>query len=176
MNKIFLKGLILVSTLVTTGLVSCAPHEHVGGTATCTDLAICEECGEGYGELLPHEHTTVKFDETNHWDECVCGDKINVTAHNWVAGEITKTPTCTEDGTQAYSCTYGATKTEVVPSEGHDHSITEYDEENDCFWIPECWYEVNSVEDNGNWIIDSDYDVTHWMPLPEAPKMKGGAE
>jgi hypothetical protein len=50
---------------------------------------------------------------------------------------------------------------------------TEYDEENDCFWIPECWYEVNSVEDNGNWIIDSDYDVTHWMPLPEAPK-KGG--
>lgn len=47
---------------------------------------------------------------------------------------------------------------------------TEYDEENDCFWIPECWYEVNSVEDNGNWIIDSDYDVTHWMPLPEPPK------
>ena len=47
---------------------------------------------------------------------------------------------------------------------------TEYDEENDCFWIPECWYEVNSVEDNGNWIIDSDYDVTHWMPLPQPPK------
>ena len=47
---------------------------------------------------------------------------------------------------------------------------TEYDEENDCFWIPECWYEVNSVEDNGNWIIDSDYEVTHWMPLPEPPK------
>ena len=47
---------------------------------------------------------------------------------------------------------------------------TEYDEENDCFWIPECWYEVNSVEDNGNWIIDSDYDVTHWMPLPQLPK------
>lgn len=47
---------------------------------------------------------------------------------------------------------------------------TEYDEENDCFWIPECWYEVNSVEDNGNWIIDSDYEVTHWMPLPEPPR------
>ena len=47
---------------------------------------------------------------------------------------------------------------------------TEYDEENDCFWVPECWYEVNSVEDNGNWIIDSDYVVTHWMPLPEPPK------
>lgn len=30
------------------------------------------------------------------------------------------------------------------------------------------------------WIIDSDsvdgYEVTHWMPLPEPPKMEGGAE
>ena len=47
---------------------------------------------------------------------------------------------------------------------------TEYDEENDCFWIPECWWEVNAVEDNGNWIIDSEYEVTHWMPLPEPQK------
>jgi hypothetical protein len=47
---------------------------------------------------------------------------------------------------------------------------TEYDEQNDCFWIPECWYEVNAIDDNGNWIIDSEYDVTHWMPLPEPPK------
>ena len=47
---------------------------------------------------------------------------------------------------------------------------TEYDEKNDCYWIAECWYEVNVVDDNPNWIIDSDYDVTHWMPLPEPPK------
>ena len=49
---------------------------------------------------------------------------------------------------------------------------TEYDEEKDCFWIPECWYETNAVEENGNWIIDSDYIVTHWMPLPETPQKK----
>lgn len=47
---------------------------------------------------------------------------------------------------------------------------TEYDEGKDCFWIPECWYETNSVEENGNWIIDCDYIVTHWMTLPEPPK------
>jgi hypothetical protein len=47
---------------------------------------------------------------------------------------------------------------------------TEYDEKNDCYWIAECWYEVNVVDDNPNWIIDSDYDVTHWMPLPMPPK------
>lgn len=49
---------------------------------------------------------------------------------------------------------------------------TEYDEQNDCFWIPECWYETNAVEDNTNWIIDYDYEVTHWMYLPEPPKEK----
>ena len=47
---------------------------------------------------------------------------------------------------------------------------TIYDEENDCFWIPECWYECNIMEDNENYIIDDEYNVTHWMPLPEPPK------
>lgn len=45
----------------------------------------------------------------------------------------------------------------------------EYDEENDCYWISECWYEENFVEDNANWIIDPEADgvITHWMKLPE---------
>ena len=47
---------------------------------------------------------------------------------------------------------------------------SEYDEENDCFWIPECWYECNAVDGNVNWIMDEDYTITHWMPLPEPPK------
>ena len=48
---------------------------------------------------------------------------------------------------------------------------TEYDEEEDCFWIPECWWEVNAVDGNENWILDSEYEVTHWMPIPEPPKV-----
>ncbi len=47
---------------------------------------------------------------------------------------------------------------------------TEYDEENDCFWIPECWYEVNEVDDNLNWILDDEYEITYWMKLPEPPE------
>lgn len=47
---------------------------------------------------------------------------------------------------------------------------SEYDEENDCFWIPECWYECNAVDGNTNWVMDEDYTITHWMPLPEPPK------
>lgn len=48
---------------------------------------------------------------------------------------------------------------------------TEYDEENDCFWIPEGWWESNYHEDNLNWEInETDGAITHWMPLPEPPK------
>lgn len=32
-----------------------APCEHSGGTATCTAQAICEQCGEPYGNLAPHD-------------------------------------------------------------------------------------------------------------------------
>ena len=30
---------------------------HTGGTATCKDKAVCEICGEEYGELNPENHT-----------------------------------------------------------------------------------------------------------------------
>lgn len=53
---------------------------------------------------------------------------------------------------------------------------TEYDEENDCYWIPENWYEDNFMEDNMNYLICDEYRVTHWMPLPELPKEGGDGE
>ena len=34
--------------------VSAPTHTHTGGTATCTERAICDLCHERYGELLPH--------------------------------------------------------------------------------------------------------------------------
>ncbi len=49
---------------------------HKGGTATCTEKAVCEICGEAYGELNPQNHTgEEKWEqtETKHtkkWDCC----------------------------------------------------------------------------------------------------------
>ena len=34
-------------------------NEHSGGTATCKDKAICEVCGESYGELDPNNHANL---------------------------------------------------------------------------------------------------------------------
>ena len=35
-------------------------NEHTGGTATCKDKAICEVCGESYGEFDPNNHANLK--------------------------------------------------------------------------------------------------------------------
>lgn len=42
----------------------------------------------------------------------------------------------------------------------------EYDEEKDCYWVVEGWWE-SSLESDENWMITN--KVTHWMPLPKAP-------
>ena len=63
---------------------------HKGGTASCTELAVCSVCNESYGELEEHNHATLKNNNTAHWYECTCGDKA--TAENHKGG----TATCTE--------------------------------------------------------------------------------
>ena len=55
---------------------------HSGGTATCTEKAICSVCNTAYGEALGHEAQDVwSTDADNHWNECECGDKANVAPH-----------------------------------------------------------------------------------------------
>ena len=50
-----------------------------------------------------------------------------------------------------------------------DDFATEYDEEDDEYYLLEGWYEVIKNWDDYNSIVIPDF-VTHWMPLPEAPK------
>ena len=54
-----------------------------------------------------HTHkygTEWKYDETNHWHECECGEKADITAHNfkWI---IDKEATATEKGSKHEECT-----------------------------------------------------------------------
>ena len=44
---------------------------HTGGTATCTKKAVCEFCGEEYGECAPHNYgDKYESDGTHHWKKC----------------------------------------------------------------------------------------------------------
>ena len=71
------------------------------------------------------------------------------------------------------ACHVNAREVDSEDYEWQDAEIDwDYDEENDIYWVPECWYEGNFVEENTSWIIDEYADgiVTHWMPLPEPAK------
>ena len=135
--------------------------QHDGGSATCTDKAVCGICGEEYGEVNASNHTNLvkteakpathmtvgnieywycdgcdKYfsdeagtkeialkdtvvpkltehtadgtgwhsDETNHWNTCECGEKLNEVAHTfkWVTD---KEATATEAGSKHGECT-----------------------------------------------------------------------
>ena len=47
---------------------------HTGGTATCTERAVCEVCGKAYGELDPNSHTDLKHNEAKAATEDVEGN------------------------------------------------------------------------------------------------------
>ena len=70
----------------------------------------------------PHNHsygTTWKYNETNHWHECACGNKADITAHTfkWVTD---KEASKTENGLKHEECTVcGYKKTSVdIPASG----------------------------------------------------------
>lgn len=81
------------------------------------------------------------------------------------------------DGTHSqYVCDgYHAEKYKILAGYVDDDCVTEYNEEDDEYYLKEGWYEVIKNWDDYNSIVIDD-TVTHWMPLPEPPKMKGGAE
>ena len=55
---------------------------HSGGTATCTEKAVCATCNTAYGNTAAHSHGSEwKTDANEHWNECACGDKANKAAH-----------------------------------------------------------------------------------------------
>ena len=84
---------------------------HTGGTATCTDKAVCEICGEKYGAVDPDNHTDITEwiqTETKHTQKYKCCGAVTVAEedHEWENGVCTEchyacahsggTATCTE--------------------------------------------------------------------------------
>ena len=64
-RKLTIAFLLAIATLATLFCaVACSEdtaHTHTGGTATCKTLAVCESCGESYGELDPENHESEEF-------------------------------------------------------------------------------------------------------------------
>lgn len=97
---------------------------HSGGTATCTEKAICEGCSLPYGNTLGHDFTggTWQTDAEHHWKKCSrCDVTDTESPHEWNSGKVTTQPTCTTAGQKTYTCTVcSATKIETLDALGHN--------------------------------------------------------
>lgn len=71
------------------------------------DSAATEEITFADTVIKKGEHAyseTLKNDKDNHWKECSCGDKIEVTAHEFGEFKVVKEATATEKGSKVRTC------------------------------------------------------------------------
>ena len=109
-------------------LVSGAAHVHSGGTATCTEKAVCDTCGKEYGELDPTNHSGKpgewEGDDTEHWKKySCCGAITSKAAHQGGNATCQNRAVCTtcgksygEFGEHTYTDTW-----DYLVKDGHAH-------------------------------------------------------
>ena len=113
------------------GTVTVQPTETTEGIRVYS----CTVCGYVIRtETIPalnseHTHsygTAWKYDSTNHWHECSCGEKTDISQHISNGGVITVPPTATTAGVRVYSCYICgyAFRTETIPATGYDYYPT----------------------------------------------------
>jgi len=108
-----------------------------------------------------HTHkygTEWKYDETNHWHECECGEKADITAHNfkWI---VDRKATTAEKGSKHEECTvcgYKKTAVDIPKIDSHNHNYgTEWKYDSTNHWH-ECedGEKADITAHNFKWIVD----------------------
>ena len=89
---------------------------------------------------VPHNHnygTEWKYDETNHWHECECGNKVDITAHTFKQ-IIDREATATEKGSKHEECTvcgYKKAAVDIPKIDSHNHNYgTEWKYDSTNHW------------------------------------------
>lgn len=99
-----------------------------GGTATCTEPATCDVCGNAYGNALGHDFSGNfdAYDEDGHWHICNrdgCNETDTPQSHSFTTYSTNNDATCTDDGTETAKCDYCEatdTRTDAGSATGHD--------------------------------------------------------
>lgn len=95
-----------------------------GHTYTDAKNETLSQTGHSPATTWTNDPTTGK-----HYHACQnsCGEKLDLTAHTWNAGEVTTSATCEDTGVKTFTCTAsgcGATYTETVSAAGHKKANT----------------------------------------------------
>ena len=114
-----------------------------------------------------HTHkygTEWKYDETNHWHECKCGNKADITAHTFKQ-IIDKEATTTEKGSKHEECTvcgYKKTAVDIPKIDSHNHNFgTEWKHDETNHWHEcECGNKADITAHTFKQIIDKEATAT----------------
>ena len=110
-----------------------------------------------------HTHsygTEWKYDDTNHWHECQCGDKADIAAHSASEWIVDTAATETADGAKHKECTVckKVLETAPIPATGstHTHSYgTEWKYDGTNHWHEcECDDKADTAAHSFQWVID----------------------
>lgn len=121
---------------------------HTGGSATCTEKAVCEVCGQAYGTVAPDNHTgnpEWEKTQTQHTQKYSCCGAVTVEteAHVWKDG------VCTECG---YVCKHS----------GGEATCTELAE---CEYCHQSYGDKNPANHSGKeeWVKTATEHTKKWM-------------
>ena len=109
-------------------------------TETGSRERTCSICKYKQEETIPvHEHSihdeTWKYNDTEHWQECSCGEKLNVANHIYGDWRVTKEATETEEGSRERDCTVcDYVQTETIPMLEHEHSYGDWQKDETQHW------------------------------------------
>ena len=111
----------------------------VTATKTDGDVTLTSEAAESAGTACtvePHQYGDQwKNDEEDHWQECQCGEKANLAAHEFGQWVVTKEATASEQGSREKVCQVcGYTVTETIPATGSDDVPKTSDGNNIMLW------------------------------------------
>ena len=133
-------------------------------TTTFTMPASAVKLEATYKDAPPsHTHsygTEWKYDGTNHWHECACGDKADIAAHSASEWIVDTAATETTDGAKHKECTVckKVLETAPIPATGstHTHSYgTEWKYDGTNHWHEcACGDKTDTAAHNFQWVID----------------------
>lgn len=155
-GKVFDKWVVLEGNVTLT--------DATKATTTFTMPASAVKIEATYKDAPPsHTHsygTDWKYDDTNHWHECECGDKADIAAHSASEWIVDTAATETADGSKHKECTVckKVLETATIPATGstHTHSYgTDWKYDGTNHWHEcACGDKADTAAHSFQWVID----------------------
>ena len=140
-------------------IVDTAATETAEG-AKHKECTVCKKVLETATIPATHTHsygTDWKYDDTNHWHECECGDKADVAAHSASEWIVDTAATETAEGAKHKECTVckKVLETATIPAT-HTHSYgTDWKYDDTNHWHEcECGDKADTAAHSFQWVID----------------------